>query len=114
MTQIRPRRAAVIVLSAVLLIAGAACSKDKKQGAPTTTAAPTTVPTESTTTTVPLTKDNIVLAADGLGPTVPFGLNAARTINLLMQALGQPEKTTNLPAAQACGATRRLQWANFQ
>ena len=109
----RPRRAALIVLSAVLLTA-AACSKDKKESATTTTAPPTTVATESTTTTVPLTKDSIVLAADGLGPALHFGLNAARTINLLIQALGPAEKNTALPAGTACGATRRLQWANFQ
>jgi hypothetical protein len=107
------RRAALIALSAVLLTA-AGCSKDKKPSATTTTLAPTTAPTESTTTTVPLTKDSVVLAPDGLGAVLPFGINSARTINLLMQALGPPEKNTPLPAGQACGATRRLTWANFQ
>jgi hypothetical protein len=108
----RPRRAALIVLAAVLLTAGA-CSKDKKQAATTTTAAPTSS-TESTTTTVPFTKDSIVLAADGLGARLPFGTNSARTISVLIQALGNPDKNTPLPAGQPCGATRRLQWANFQ
>jgi hypothetical protein len=112
MTKIRLRRAALIVLSTALLSA-AACSGDKKDNATTTTAAPTTVPTESTTTTVPLTKESIVLAGDGLG-TLTFGTNAARTISLLMQALGQPEKNTPLPVGTACGATRRLTWGNFQ
>lgn len=114
MTEMLPRRTALIVLAAVLLTAAPACSKDKKDNATTTTAAPTTVPTESTTTTVPLTKDNIVLSPDGLGSPLPFGLNAARTINLLIQALGPAEKNTPLPVGTACGATRRLQWANFQ
>jgi len=113
MTQIRPRRVALVVLSAVLLTA-VACSKDKKNSATTTTAAPTTTTSESTTTTVPLTKDAIVLAPDGLGPQLPFGQNAARSINLLIQALGPAEKNTPLPVAQACGATRRLQWGSFQ
>jgi hypothetical protein len=113
MTEISLRRAALVVLSVVLLTA-AACSKDKKGSASTTTAPPTTVATESTTTTVPLTKDAIVLGADGLGPALPFGLNAARTINLLIQALGPADKNTNLPVGTACGATRRLQWADFQ
>jgi hypothetical protein len=111
MIQIRLRRAAVVGLSAVLLTA--ACSKDKKAST-TTTAAPTTTTSEPTTTTTALTKDAIVLGADGLGPALPFGTNAARTINLLIQALGPAEKNTALPVGQACGATRRLQWANFQ
>jgi len=113
MSEIRPARVALIVCSVVLL-AGSACSKDKKDSSTTSTAAPTTATSESTTTTVPLTKDAIVLAADGLGPSLPFGLNAARTINLLIQALGPAEKNTPLPVGQACGATRRLQWANLQ
>jgi hypothetical protein len=108
----RLRRTVLVVLSAALLTA-AACSNDKKGSATPTTLAPTTAPTESTTTTVPFTKESIVLAADGLG-TLTFGTNAARTINVLMQALGQPDKNTPLPVGTACGATRRLQWANFQ
>jgi hypothetical protein len=107
------RRAALVVLAVVLLTA-AGCSKDKKGSATTTTLAPTTAPTESTTTTVPLTKESIVLAPDGLGTALPFGTNSATSIKLLMQALGQPEKNTPLPANQACGATRRLTWGNFQ
>jgi hypothetical protein len=112
MTHIGPRRLALIVLVAVLATAGA-CSKDKK-GEATTTSAPTTATSESTTTTVPLTKESIVLAPDGLGSALPFGLNAARAINLLIQALGPAEKNTPLPVGQACGATRRLQWGSFQ
>jgi hypothetical protein len=61
-----------------------------------------------------LTKDSIVLGADGLGPALPFGTNSARTIQALIQALGQPDKNTPLPVNQPCHATRRLQWANFQ
>ena len=113
MTEIRRRRAALIVMAA-LLLAATGCSKDKKQAATTTTAAPTTVTTEATTTTVALTKDAIVLGGDGLGAALPFGLNAATTIKLLIQALGPADKNTLLPVGQACGATRRLQWGNFQ
>jgi hypothetical protein len=108
----RPRRAALIVLVVVLLTA-AACSDGKKESPTTTSAAPTTASTESTTTTVALTKESIVLAPDGLG-TLTFGTNSARSINLLMQALGTPEKNTPLPVGTACGATRRLTWGNFQ
>ena len=113
MSEIRPSRVALVVCSVVLLTA-AACSKDKKDTPTTTTAAPTTTTLESTTTTVALTKDAIVLNPDGLGPALPFGLNAASTIKLLIQALGPAEKNTPLPVGQACGATRRLQWGNFQ
>lgn len=102
----------VVLLSAALLGAGA-CSDDKKEPATTTTAAPTTVTTEATTTTVALTKESIVLSPNGLG-TLTFGTNAASTIRILTTALGPAEKNTNLPAGQACGATRRLSWANLQ
>jgi len=114
MTAIRARRAALVVLSVVLLAGvGAGCSKGKN-GASTTTTAPTTTSTEPTTTTLGLTKDSIVLAADGLGAALPFGTSSARAIDLLTHALGNPDKNTPLPAAQPCQATRRLQWANFQ
>ena len=106
-------RAARFVLPVVLL-AGVACGGDgDKESATTTTAAPTTTSTAPTTTTAPLTKDQIVLAADGVG-AIKFGNNSANTIRLFMDALGQPEKNTPLPAGTACGATRRLHWANFQ
>ncbi len=113
MTEIRRHRAAAVVLSAVLLV-GTACSKDKKDASSTSTSAATTATTaESTTTTAPLTKDQIVLGADGVG-AVKFQTNAAHTIARFMQALGNPDKNTPLPAGTACGATRRLHWANFQ
>jgi hypothetical protein len=113
MTQIRLRRVACIVLP-VVLFAGSACGGDgDKESATTTTAAPTTTSTAATTTTVPLTKDQIVLAADGVG-AIKFGNNSANTIRRFVEALGEPEKNTLLPARTACGATRRLHWANFQ
>ena len=115
MTQIRPPRAALIVLSAALLLAGAACNGDGGESATTTSLSLelTTSSTAPTTTTAPLTKEAIVLAADGTGP-VKFGNNAANTIRRFIDALGEPEKNTPLPAGTACGATRRLHWANFQ
>jgi hypothetical protein len=98
----------------VLLLTGAACSGGGDKGAATTTStAETTTSTAATTTTAPLTKEQIVLAADGVG-AVKFGTNAAHTIARFMQALGQPEKNQQLAAGTACGATRRLVWANFQ
>lgn len=108
----RPRRAALIVLSAVLLTA-AACDGDNKDAATTTSIPLTTASTAPTTTTAPLTKEAIVLAADGVGP-LKFRTNAAHTIARFMQALGEPDTNTPLPAGQACGATRRLHWDNLQ
>ena len=112
MSQLRLRRAIRIVLPVVLL-AGAACGGDDKESVTTTTTAPTTTSTAPTTTTALLTKDQIVLAADGVG-AIKFGNNSANTIRRFMDALGEPEKNTPLPAGTACGATRRLHWANFQ
>ena len=111
MTEIVLRRTAVLVLSAALVTA-AGCSKDKKDDATTTTTAPTTTSTTPPTTAL-LTKEQIVLSADGVG-AVKFGENSAHTIARFMQALGDPQKNTPLPAGTACGATRRLQWGNFQ
>src|SRR5688572_20829113 len=113
MTQLWLHRAARIV-APVVLFAGSACGGDgDKESATTTTAAPTTTSTAATTTTAVLTKDQIVLAADGVG-AIKFGNNSANTIRRFMDALGEPEKNTPLPAGTACGATRRLHWANFQ
>jgi hypothetical protein len=113
MSQLRLRRVASLALPVVLL-AGSACSGGgDKDAATTTTAAPTTTSTAPTTTSVPLAKDQIVLAADGIG-AMKFGNNSANTIKRFIEALGEPEKNTALPAGTACGATRRLHWANFQ
>src|SRR5581483_10760127 len=112
MTEIRPRRAALILLSGLLVLATAACGgNDKKDNGPTGGTPPsiplTTESSATTTSTPPLTKEAIVLAGDGVGP-IKFGTNAAHTIARFMQALGQPEKNTPLPAGAACAATRRL------
>ena len=107
-------RLATCIVLPVVLFAGSACGGDgDKEAATTTTAAPTTTSTAPTTTTAVLTKDKIVLAADGVG-AIKFGNNSANTIRQFMDALGEPEKNTPLPAGTACGATRRLHWANFQ
>ncbi|MEW6477531.1 MAG: hypothetical protein AB1679_35215 [Actinomycetota bacterium] len=115
----RRPRAALILLSGLLLV-GAACNGGDDNGgaSDTTEGTPPSIPIETqptgtTTTTAPLTKEAIVLAGDGVGP-LKFGTNSAHTIARFMQALGQPEKNQPLPAGTACGATRRLQWGNFQ
>lgn len=110
------RRATVIALSAVLLV-GVACSDDggDEQSSSSTTPPSLSTSSEPSTTTVPLRKDQVVLGANGLGGELVFGeVNAARTINLLRQALGEPEKNQQLPAQATCQATRRLQWGNLQ
>jgi hypothetical protein len=110
----RLRRAALVVLAAGLLAAPAACGDDDK-GPSTTTSLPPTTASSTTTSTAPLAKEALVLSADGLGPALKFHTeNAARTINLLRQALGEPERNQPLPVGTTCGATRRLQWANLQ
>ena len=101
------------MLSTVLLT-GAACNGgDDNQSATTTSIDLTTTSTAPTTTTELLTKEAIVLGAEGTGP-VKFGNNAANTIRRFIDALGEPDKNTPLPAGAACGATRRLHWDNFQ
>jgi hypothetical protein len=114
MSQLRLRRIASFVLPVVLL-AGSACGGDgdKEAATTTTTAAPTATTAAPTTTSVPLTKDQIVLSPDGVG-VIQFGNNSANTLKQFIEALGEPEKNTPLPAGSACGATRRLHWANFQ
>jgi hypothetical protein len=110
------RRATVIALSAVLLVGGA-CSDDGggEQTSSSTTPTSLSTSTEPATTTVPLRKEQLVLSANGLGGELLFyEANAARTINLLRQALGEPEKNQPLPAQATCQATRRLQWGNLQ
>ncbi len=107
-------RLATRIVLPLVLFAGSACGGDgDKEAATTTTTAPTTTSTAPTTTTALLTKDQIVLSADGVG-AIKFGNNSANTIRRFMDALGEPEKNTPLPAGTACGATRRLHWANFQ
>src|SRR5918999_770080 len=106
MTQSCLRRGALIMLPVVLLTGAACGGGDDKDSATITSAEQTTTSTAPTTTTAPLTKDQIVLAADGVGP-IKFGTdNAAHVLKRFIQALGDPEKAQRLPANTACGATR--------
>jgi hypothetical protein len=66
---------------------------------------------ESTTTTVAVTRESLVLSADGLGP-VQFGMQAARALAGLTQALGQAAPPKPVTDA-ACGATRTFHWGDL-
>jgi hypothetical protein len=68
--------------------------------------------TEPTTSTTALSVTALVLASDGIGP-LPFGMQAARAMNGLTQALGRAETITVVPADSNCGATRIFGWKDF-
>lgn len=69
--------------------------------------------TEPTTSTTALSMTALVLAPDGIGP-LPFGMQAARAMNGLTQALGRAETITPVPATANCGATRIFGWKDFR
>jgi hypothetical protein len=68
--------------------------------------------TEPTTSTTALSMAVLVLAPNGIGP-LPFGMQAARAMNGLTQALGRAEKITPVPPTSTCGATRIFNWKDF-
>jgi hypothetical protein len=68
--------------------------------------------TEPTTSTTALSMAALVLAPNGIGP-LPFGMQAARAMNGLTQALGRAEKITPVPPTSNCGATRIFSWKDF-
>jgi hypothetical protein len=103
------------VALALVMTAATACSKTKDEpvvaAPPSSSSTTTTAPT--TTTTLPLTKEAVVLAPNGLGP-VRFGDPAASAAARLTQALGPPDKETAVPVGAVCGATKSLEWADLQ
>jgi hypothetical protein len=68
--------------------------------------------TEPTTATTALSMAALVLSPDGIGP-LPFGMQAARAMNGLTQALGRAEKVTPVPPGANCAATRSFRWKDF-
>jgi len=66
----------------------------------------------SSSTAPALTRAEIVLAPDGLGP-VPFGTQAAQALKALTQALGRAESFTVVPPSTGCGATRIFRWKDL-
>jgi hypothetical protein len=111
-------RALRVALAAVsLVVATTACTSPPKDKAsmkgdvqtPVFTGPESTEPTTSTTS---LSMTALVLAPDGIGP-LPFGMQAARAMNGLTQALGRAEKITPVPDGANCGATRIFRWKDF-
>ena len=108
----------VALAAATLVVVTAACTSPPKDDttqkgdvkAPTVFTGPES--TEPTTATTPLSMAALVLAPEGIGP-LPFGMQAARAMNGLTQALGRAEKVTPVPSADSCGATRSFRWKNF-
>lgn len=111
-------RALRVALAAVSLVAvTAACTSPPKGKAsmqgdvkPPVSIGPES--TEPTTSTTALSMTALVLASDGIGP-LPFGMQAARAMNGLTQALGRAETITPVPANANCGATRIFGWKDF-
>jgi len=66
---------------------------------------------QSTTTTAALTRESIVLAADGLGP-LRFGMQTARALAGLTRALG-PAAPPKPVTDAACAATRTFRWGDL-
>ena len=107
----------VALVAVILVVVTAACTSPPKDKAsmqggvkPPVSLAPES--TEPTTSTTALSVTALVLASDGIGP-LPFGMQAARAMNGLTQALGRAETITPVPANANCGATRIFGWKDF-
>ncbi len=115
MPALRALRVTVAAVSLVVLTA--ACTSPPKDKASLKGDVKTPVSigpesTEPTTATTALSMTALVLASDGVGP-LPFGMQAARTLSGLTQALGRAEKITPVPSTSNCGATRIFSWKDF-
>lgn len=113
------RRFLRAALAAVtLLVVTAACTSPKEDKAsfsgdvqaPVFTGPESTEPTTSTTA---LSVTAVVPGPAGIGP-LTFGLQAARAMSGLTQALGRAEKVTQVPMDANCGATRVFRWKDFE
>jgi hypothetical protein len=111
-------RALRVAVAAVSLVAvAAACTSPPKDKASMKGDVKTPVftgpeSTEPTTATTALSKTALVLMPDGIGP-LPFGMQAARAMNGLTQALGRAEQVIAVPPTANCGATRIFRWKDF-
>jgi hypothetical protein len=116
------RRSLRALLAAVtLVVVAAACTPPKEDrasfsgdvktgaGTPVFTGPESTEPTTSTTA---LSVTAVVPGSEGIGP-LPFGMQAARAMSGLTQALGRAEKVIPVPASANCGATRVFRWKDL-
>jgi hypothetical protein len=114
MPALRALRVALAAMS--LVVVTAACTSPPKDKAskgdvkPPVSIGPES--TEPTTATTALSMTALVLASDGIGP-LPFGMQAARAMNGLTQALGRAETITPVPPGSNCAATRVFRWRDF-
>ena len=112
------RRSLRAALAAVTLLAAtAACTSPKENKASFSGDVQTPVftgpeSTEPTTSTTALSVTAVVPGPAGIGP-LPFGMQAARAMSGLTQALGRAEKVIPVPADTNCGATRVFRWKDF-
>ena len=107
----------VVVAAMSLVVVTAACTSPPKDKASMKgdVKAPVDIgpeSTEPTTATTALSMAALVLTADGIGP-LPFGMQVARAVSGLTQALGRAETVTNVPPGADCGATRMFRWKDL-
>jgi len=111
-------RALRVVLAATTLVVVTAACTSPKEKASSSGAVESPVFTgpesaEPSTATTAFSLAAVVPAPDGLGAALPFGMQAARAMNGLTQALGRAENVTVVPADANCGATRIFRWKDF-
>ena len=103
-------RLTVVALGLTLLTAACSSGKSGTSLAGNVAQPPASTPaTEITTSTTGLDPAALVLSADGLGP-LRFGMQAARALSGLTQALGRAEPPTLVADSVVCGATRIFKW----
>ena len=112
----RALRLGLVVASLVVVTAGCTGSPKEKASSKGSVETPVFTGPESaepSTATTALSLSAVVPAPDGLGPALPFGMQAARAMNGLTQALGRAETVTPVAAGTSCGATRIFRWKDF-
>ena len=118
MPALRALRVALAAVSLAAVTAACTSPTSPKEKASSSGAVETPVFTgpesaEPSTATTALSLAAVVPAPDGLGAALPFGMQAARAMNGLTQALGRAENVTVVPADANCGATRIFRWKDF-
>lgn len=115
MPALRALRVAVAAMSLVVVTAACTSPPKDKASMKGDVKAPVEIgpeSTEPTAATAPLGMAALVLTADGIGP-LPFGMQVARAVSGLTQALGRAETVTAVPPGANCGATRLFHWKDL-